>query len=410
VDRVRGSRPTIAVALVALLLAVLATGGSPAPGAAFPGANGRIAYASSQGGNWDIYSMNADGSGQIRLTTDPGADTQPSFSPDGTKIAFASNRSGNWDIYSMNADGSGQIRLTTDPGAETQPSFSPDGTKIAFAGKRGASWYTDVYLMNADGSEQVRLTTQGGIEEGPTFSPDGQRIAFSRIQAGHKNIFVMNPSGGELTDLTNGGSDDREPSFSPDGQRIVFSSRRDGHFELYAMSASGGGVTKLTTKPVSHMPAFAPDGKLIAFVRGDSIYTMNTQGGGVVRLTKDRGSQVWPSWQPRLGPAPVHGGSSSGLRIGKPILDKLHGTAKLPVTVPGPGTIRLGGPRVKPLAAKTVSSATTVKLKVKPRSGVAKTLMHTGSAKVKAIVTYTPKGSGAETASKTFKLRKKTRH
>jgi TolB protein len=364
-DRVKGWRPTIAVALIALLLAVFATGSSPAPGAAFPGANGRIAYASSQGGNWDIYSMNADGSGQVRLTTDPGADTQPSF--------------------------------------------SPDGTKIAFAGKHGASWYTDVYLMSSNGSEQVRLTSQGGVEEGPTFSPDGQRIAFSRIQQGHKNIFLMSPSGGELTDLTGGGSDDREPSFSPDGQRIAFSSRRDGHFELYAMSASGAGVTKLTTKPVSHMPAFSPDGKLIAFVRGDSIYTMNAHGGGAVRLTKERGSQVWPSWQTRLGPAPSQGGSRSGFRLGKPIFDRLHGTAKLPVTVPGPGTLRLGGRRVKPLAARTVSSAATVKLQVKPRSGVAKTLIHAGSAKVKAIVTYTPQGGGAETASKTFKLRKKTR-
>ncbi len=76
----RGSRPTIAVALVSLLLAALAVGSGPAPGAAFPGASGRIAYASNQGGSWDIYSMNADGSGKAALTTTPGDDTQPSFS------------------------------------------------------------------------------------------------------------------------------------------------------------------------------------------------------------------------------------------------------------------------------------------------------------------------------------------
>jgi TolB protein len=413
--RASGSRIAFALAPL-LLLAAFALGGGPAPAATFPGANGRIAFASNQGGNWDVYTMNADGSGVVRLTTDPGVDTQPSFSPDGQRIAFASDRAGNYDVYTMNADGSGVVRLTTDPGVDTQPSFSPSGAQIAFIGKRGASWYGDVYLMNADGTDQVRLTTQGGIEDGPTFSPDGQRIAFGRTEQTHKHIFTMNAAGAELTALTRGAFDDRQPSFSPDGQRIAFSSRREGHSAVFTMGSDGSGVTKLTGKLSSSMPAYSPDGRLIAFVRGGDVYTMNAGGGGEVPLTAGRGSQAWPSWQPLGGSG---GGSSPGgspgrgasnrLRIGRPILDRRRGTAKLPVTVPAAGTLRLRGKQVKPPPRRSVSGAATVKLPVKPKAAAVRALARRGRAKVKVIVAYSRKGGGVETASKTFALVEKRR-
>src|SRR5215208_3831615 len=85
--------------------------------AAFPGANGKIVFASDRDGvvldpldplfgkTYDIYTMNADGSGVTRLTNDPARDIQPAWSPDGTKIAFVSIRDGNTEVYVMNADG-----------------------------------------------------------------------------------------------------------------------------------------------------------------------------------------------------------------------------------------------------------------------------------------------------------------
>jgi Tol biopolymer transport system component len=405
---VRGMRPTIAIALVSLLV-VLALGNNPAPGASFPGANGRIAYASNQDGNWDIYSMNADGSDKVRLTSGPGDSTQPSFSADGHLIAFASNRAGNYDIYTMNADGSGVTRLTTDPGVDTQPTFSPDGSQIAFLGKREASWYGHVYLMNADGSNQTRLIAQFGSEDRPTFSPNGQQIAFGRIEQKHRHIFTMNTAGGELTVLTQGAFDDRQPTFSPNGQRIAFASSREGHSAIFTMRAAGGGVTKLTTGLPSQMPAYAPDGTQIAFARGGSVYTVNANGGDEVRLTKQHGTQAWPSWQPLPGGSPGggSGGGASSFRIGKPILDRRHGTAKLPVTIPAAGTLTLRGAKIKRLAARSVASAGTVKLWVKPKSGLAKMLDQKSSAKIKVLVRYSPKSGGVEIKTKAFKLQKK---
>jgi dipeptidyl aminopeptidase/acylaminoacyl peptidase len=219
----------------------------------------------------------------------------------------------------------------------------------------------------------------------------------------------MNPAGGELTALTQGAFDDRQPTFSPNGQRIAFASSREGHSAIFTMRAAGGGVTKLTTGLPSQMPAYSPDGDQIAFARGGSIYTVNANGGSEVQLTKGHGTQAWPSWQPLPGGSPGGGsaGGSSSFRIGKPILDRRHGTAKLPVTIPAAGTLTLRGAKVKRLAARSVSSAGTVKLQVKPTAGTAKALVQRFKAKVKVLVTYAPQGGDKETKVKTFMLHKK---
>ena len=75
--------------------------------------------------------MNADGSEQTRLTeiSEPEWITDPHWSPEGQRIAFASIREGNWDIYVVNADGSGERRLTTDSADYESPQWSPTGDR-----------------------------------------------------------------------------------------------------------------------------------------------------------------------------------------------------------------------------------------------------------------------------------------
>ena len=72
----------------------------------------------------DIYVMNADGTGQVRLTNNPAGDWSPSWSPDGQRITFVSNRDSNWEIYVMNADGTGQVNLTNNPATDSAPAWS----------------------------------------------------------------------------------------------------------------------------------------------------------------------------------------------------------------------------------------------------------------------------------------------
>jgi hypothetical protein len=93
-----------------------------------PRENGKIAFISNrEGGNWDIYVMNADGSEQTRLTNNPASDTTPDWSPDGTKIAFTSYRPGDGEVFVMNADdGSEQTNISNNRGsADGDPDWGP---------------------------------------------------------------------------------------------------------------------------------------------------------------------------------------------------------------------------------------------------------------------------------------------
>lgn len=194
--------------LIVLTLGVFARPQPPAR-AAFPGANGKIAFVSDRDGSMEVFVMNADGSGQTNLTSSPAIDWWPSWSPDGRKIAFESDRDGNFEVYVMDADGNGQTRLTNNSAFDGKPAWSPDGSQIAFASGRDGN--IEVYVMNADGSHQTRLTDNPASDSDPVWSPDGSQIAFvsrrdnpdpSSCAPCNSEIYVMNADGTEVTRLT----------------------------------------------------------------------------------------------------------------------------------------------------------------------------------------------------------------
>ena len=87
-------------------------------------------------GNFELFSVSADGEQEKRLTHRGRFDVDPAVSPDGKRIAFVSNTDGNPEIYLMNTDGSGVLRLTRDPGNDLYPHWSPDGKKLIFTSDR----------------------------------------------------------------------------------------------------------------------------------------------------------------------------------------------------------------------------------------------------------------------------------
>src|SRR5215218_3232492 len=167
-----GALPASVMAAIVLALAtVLLVMAQPA-GAAFPGANGKIAFMSDRDGDEEVFVMDPDGTDQTNLTNNPAVDLQPSWSPDGKKIAFTSKRDDNQEIYLMNPDGSGQTNLTNNPADDFQPSWSPDGKKIAFHSNRDRDSQRDVYVMNSNGTGQTNLTNNLADDDAqPAFSP-----------------------------------------------------------------------------------------------------------------------------------------------------------------------------------------------------------------------------------------------
>lgn len=141
-------------------------------------AGARIAFMTTRDGHSELYLMNADGSNVVRLTYNVGFSVgRPAWSRDGARIAFNCQVvSGNDDICAINPDGTGFVRLTTDPASDSGPTWSPDGMSIAFSTTRYGPAPV-IAVMNADGSgvSQVGVSVQGGD---PAWSPDGAEIAF----------------------------------------------------------------------------------------------------------------------------------------------------------------------------------------------------------------------------------------
>ncbi|MEO8576857.1 MAG: hypothetical protein ABI556_09165, partial [Gemmatimonadales bacterium] len=161
--------------------------------------------------------------------------TGPSDRLSEPKIVFVSNRDGNDEIYTMNSDGTGVVRITNNAARDTRPVWSPDGNSIAFVSERSGN--RDIWIMNADGSGLRNLTQNIAQDDAPSWSPDGSRVLFSSTRFGPAKIFVTNASAGDTTTaLTDGFATDSWPTISPDGRFIAFHADRNSTFtDIYVL-------------------------------------------------------------------------------------------------------------------------------------------------------------------------------
>jgi uncharacterized delta-60 repeat protein len=260
---------------------------------------GQIAFASDRDGDYEIFIMNADGSGQIQVTDNNDADVYPSWSRQGSKIVFQSHRDGNNEIYIMNADGSGQTRLTDNSAQDNFPKLSPDGSKIAFTSSRDGN--DDIFVMNADGSSPTNLTNHPASDLHPSWSPDGTKISFMSTRDGDSEIFVMDADGSNPIQLTFNTVGNAYSSWSPDGSKIAYSHGSGTTCEIYIMNADGSNPTQLTNNSsFDSIPSWSPDGSRIVFMSyrdgHDQVYTMNADGSGQMNITNNPTKESWPNW------------------------------------------------------------------------------------------------------------------
>ena len=244
---------------------------------------GRIAFSAGSHPHEDVYVVNADGSGLRRLTDDPGADFDPSWSPDGRRIAYRHEGGGGdatAEIYVMNADGSQQRNLTRRRGQDYSPAWSPDGQRIAFASVRRGPMPT-IWVMDADGSNQRRVTRVSG--EYPAWSPDGRKIAFDRNTFGPTgwDIWVVNADGSQPRPLVASRADEQGAAWSPDGKTIAYGSSRGAppnYTRIWLARANGSGQ-HLLTRRLGERPAWSKRGTELLFTAG-RIYVVRRDGSG----------------------------------------------------------------------------------------------------------------------------------
>jgi Tol biopolymer transport system component len=278
-----------ALAIVTLVSVGLAHGGTSHSTPV--GTADGIVFAAAPAGKSHLYETR--GGRVVQLTSADGSDLAPAWSSDHRRIAFQSNRDGNWELYVMNADGSGTRRLTHDAARDGEPGWSPDGTKIAFT-RNG-----DLYEVGADGRHVQSLENPG---EWPTWSTRADELAADVPYGDHYYGLVANAPGKGLTSV--GPADNRRPSWSPDGRLIAFECRFGGHWHVCVMNRSGRTQRHLTPDSSdAFAPAWSPDGRRIAFVSDrdgvDQLFVMRADGTHVVRLTSGPGEKDTPTWARR---------------------------------------------------------------------------------------------------------------
>jgi Tol biopolymer transport system component len=305
--------------LAAFLVVVLGTPTKPAE-AAFPGNNGKIVFVNTgpNVGYPQIYTMKANGDNKTRLTNSRNFDGSPAFSANGKKIAFESDQ----DIYTMSATGTDKKNVTRSNNVEeSDPAWSPDGTRIAFASSSTGN--TDIYVINKDGTGLTRLTTSPKVDIQPAWSPDGTKIAFVRQHRGNSSnlkIYVMKAAresetnrAQRLTTASLSTLEELDPAWSPDGTRIAFARNPDASsptsgFDLHSIRANGSGQIRLTTSGGSQQPAWSPDGTKIAF-RGfrendSGIFVIKAAPESATNLPKQLAGKRSPSFEPDWQPLP----------------------------------------------------------------------------------------------------------
>lgn len=281
----------------------------PTPVSPFPtGLTGTLVFESDREGRPKIYTLALETGAIARLTSGPGwRDEKPVWSPDGRQIAFVSTRDGSYDIYVMNADGSGVRRLTDHPSAEHDPSWAPDGKSIVLAGERDGRG--ELYRVWLDSARVERVTSGFNRAIMPAVSPDGRTIAYAAQTIRWFQIHAL-PTGAPTAgrQLTSGEPACR-PIWSPDGRSLAYVAGEDPS-RIGAIDVPGGTVRTLFAhaRLWSYDPAYSPDGRWLAFVVSPehhegkdwdlAIVSTADPAGSFQRLTVGPGNDRLPDWKP----------------------------------------------------------------------------------------------------------------
>ena len=235
-------------------------------------------------GNYEIYSMNPDGSEQVNLTQHRANDVGAVWSPTGEQILFVSDRGGNRvvtdrDLYLMDPDGSNVRRVFKREAGRLDSTWSPDGERIAY---EYVDWGTrKTTIQIAILGEQEEEPIMKGFY--PAWSPDGTEIAYTTYLEGighARRVTLIDIRTGKKKLLLPKKAMDwqNHPSWSPTGDKLVFSWNKN-------------------PLPPDHNPlvdAFPP-----AWAAKETIYIVNSDGTDLKQLVDEAGPKAQ---YPRLSP------------------------------------------------------------------------------------------------------------
>ena len=197
----------------------------------------QLAYVSFEGNQSSIFVQTLRTGNRFKVSSKPGINGAPSFSPDGRKLVVTlGGVDGNLDIYVLDINSRRTTRLTTHRAIDTEGTWSPDGDYIYFTSDRSGG--PQVYRVGASGGTPERVTFEGSYNARPRLSPDGKRLAMVHNDRGNYRIAVMSLDRKDLLVLSTGRQDE-SPSFAPNSDILIYATRQGRNGVLETVSADG---------------------------------------------------------------------------------------------------------------------------------------------------------------------------
>jgi tricorn protease len=238
----------------------------------------------------DIWLVSKEGGTAVRLTSSPGEESFPRFSPDGSRVAFSASYDGNVDVYVVPSTGGEPKRLTYHPMPDRVVGWTPDGKQVLFAAGResGRQRFNQFYTVGLEGGLPTKLIVPYG--EFGTFSPDGRQFAYmpmaqdfrswKRYRGGWSpDIWLFDLQAKTARNITSNPANDAQPMWH--GDTIYFVSDRGANERnnIWAYDVKTGASRQIThfTEFDITFPSIGPDG--IVFQAGGRLYYLDIASG-----------------------------------------------------------------------------------------------------------------------------------
>lgn len=267
----------------------------------------RIAYkVATASDRADLYTVNPNRNDNTLSARDIAVDQPVVWSPDSQLVTYVDEVDGNLDIFAQAplGDASSRVNLSRSPARDTYPAWSPDGRQIAFISDRDGA--PAIYVANADGTNPRRLFNDNSVQANPAWSPDGRHIAYASGCRGDTSLSIVRADGSASARVAWTDSLPAAIAWSPDGSALVYQSSS----QAYLATLDGRGPVQLSTDaPETRNPVWSLDGAQIAFAarRGSQfdILVVNADGSNPTVLNPDPRQDLSPAWQPDPDRDPV---------------------------------------------------------------------------------------------------------
>ena len=266
----------------------------------------RVAYVTAkQQGAGRLYSLivsDQDGFNEHTIMESKDPIMSPAWSPDSRQLAYVSFEGNKSSIFVQTLRSGNRFQVSSKPGINGAPSFSPDGRKLVVT-LGGVDGNPDIHVIDINSRRSTRLTTHRAIDTEGTWSPDGDYIYFTSDRSGGPQVYRVSATGGSPERVTFEGSYNARPRLSPDGRKLAMVHNDRGNYRIAVMDLERKDVLVLSKGRQDESPSFAPNSDILIYAtrqgRDGVLETVSADGLIRQKMASGAGGDVRePVWSP----------------------------------------------------------------------------------------------------------------